>query len=211
MQGPLCCLWPSVTSCASDDVSIRPTELANLLQQHLRLEAEERLYGVVDGAQDYALAFEALKDFQSAIRPLFEGESAGRLNLVAPYLVPIDPNSGYLERWAARWGNHVGILLASRVDNEMLYAHLRKIFIAEDERGQEYFFRFYDPRVLRVYLPTCTADEAEEFFGPIRRIAVEGDDPETLLDCTPDSKGAHIEQRRLNQSGGLIATVGKGP
>lgn len=28
-------------------------------------------------------------------------------------------------------------------------------------------FRFYDPRVLRLYLPTCTSTELEQVFGPV--------------------------------------------
>lgn len=37
-------------------------------------------------------------------------------------------------------------------------------------------FRYYDPRVLRVYLPTCRPDELRTVFGPIRSYLVEGED-----------------------------------
>ena len=42
-------------------------------------------------------------------------------------------------------------------------------------------FRWYDPRVLRVYLPTCTVGELREVFGPARAFLVEDVDPGVLL------------------------------
>jgi hypothetical protein len=46
-----------------------------------------------------------------------------------------------------------------------LFHHLREIFVVTDEEGQEYFFRYYDPRVVRSFLPTCTESELRELFG----------------------------------------------
>ena len=43
-------------------------------------------------------------------------------------------------------------------------------------------FRYYDPRVLRVYLPTCTPDELEMLFGPIERFWMESNAAGTVLD-----------------------------
>jgi hypothetical protein len=34
-------------------------------------------------------------------------------------------------------------------------------------------FRWYDPRVLRVYLPTCTENELDMLFGPLSSYFVE--------------------------------------
>ena len=49
------------------------------------------------------------------------------------------------------------------------------------EEGQELYFRYYDPRVLRTYLPTCTPDELEQVFGPVLEYALEDEVEETLL------------------------------
>jgi len=51
----------------------------------------------------------------------------------------------------------------------------------QTEDGRELYFRFYDPRVLRIFLPTCNAEEAATFFGPVRQFLVEAQDAETLL------------------------------
>ena len=49
--------------------------------------------------------------------------------------------------------------------------------MVQDEGGQEYFFRYYDPRVLRKYLPTCTPEEVRSFFGPVRSFIAENNAP----------------------------------
>ena len=63
----------------------------------------------------------------------------------------------------------------------MLCDHLRKIFIVEDDEGQEYFFRYYDPRVLRTFLPTCSKCQLDEFFGPIEVAICESSDGRSIL------------------------------
>ena len=42
-------------------------------------------------------------------------------------------------------------------------------------------FRFYDPRVFRDFLPTCTPKEAIAFMGPITTWWVESEDSSKLL------------------------------
>ncbi|KIH82848.1 hypothetical protein UCMB321_3303 [Pseudomonas batumici] len=39
-------------------------------------------------------------------------------------------------------------------------------------------FRYYDPRVLSVFLPTCTDEEFTKFLGPLNRLLVELDEGE---------------------------------
>jgi hypothetical protein len=172
-----------------------PKQLASALRQAARLQPGERLYGIVDGAQDLSLAYEAKLQYRQQITSLFEGEMAEGAANVAPYLVPIDPSSAYLENWAARWGRNAGILLTTTADLEPLRPHLRKVFIAQDEQGQEFFFRFYDPRVLRAYLPTCTHDELTMFWGPIHCFLVE------------DSKGAGLLRWSVGPAGLVTETV----
>lgn len=161
------------------------TEIATALRAQINLRPGERLYGIVDAAQDASLAFEAEERFGVRIRSLFRGEAAQFMREFAPYLIPIDPASAYLDHWAERWGKNVGILLTSFADPDKLFRHLREIFVVKDEEGQKYFFRYYDPRVLTVYLPTCTPEDSREFFGPIQAIFIEGNDPGSLTRFAP--------------------------
>ncbi|HEY2399507.1 MAG TPA: S1 RNA-binding domain-containing protein, partial [Steroidobacteraceae bacterium] len=41
------------------------------------------------------------------------------------------------------------------------------------EQGKRLLFRFYDPRVLRPFLPSCEAGQMREMFGPVEHFAVE--------------------------------------
>lgn len=167
------------------------TSLAAALRSHLDLQPGERLYGIVDACQDKDLAFEARDRLKVPIRMLFQGNAAQYMDEVAPYLIPIDPASDYLESWAQRWGRNVGILLTSQADPTKLLRHLRDIFVVQDESGQNYFFRFYDPRVLRPFLPTCTAEQAREFFGPVSTFVCEGETQDTLLRSSCANEGVH--------------------
>lgn len=163
--------------------------LAAALRSHLDLQPGECLYGIVDACQDKDLAFEARDRFKVPIRMLFQGNAAQYMDEVAPYLIPIDPASDYLESWAQRLGKNVGILLTTAADPGKLLRHLREIFVVQDESGQNYFFRFYDPRVLRVYLPTCKTEEIRQFFGPIHALFVEGSERDSVLRFEPGTEG----------------------
>lgn len=157
-------------------MNMTDSQLADAILEQIKLSPNEHLYGIVDSAKDMDLAFEAKCLYGREIVSLFQGDMAAAATTVAPYVVPIDPAGGYLQNWARRWGKNAGILLTTSAQADILHAHLRGIFIAKNEQGQEYFFRFYDPRVLRGFLPTCQPEELREFFGPIVRFVAD-DEP----------------------------------
>ncbi|MEN8446404.1 MAG: DUF4123 domain-containing protein, partial [Cyanobacteria bacterium J06555_13] len=78
-------------------------------------------------------------------------------------------------------GNSWGIFLESFDTLEELQTHLRDLLLVKDETGRSLHFRFYDPRVLRTYLPTCNAAELATFFGPVARFYTEGAAPNQLM------------------------------
>jgi hypothetical protein len=165
------------------------------------MDAKDRLYAVVDAARDTKLAFAARDRFGLELHSLFEGYLAPYLDHVAPHLIPMKPNSGYLELWAAHLGQSAGVLLLSEAPTDVVRAHLRHILIVTDEEDEEFSFRYYDPRVLRVYLRTCSVAEAREFFGPIRRILVESDQAGMMLSCRADLNAVKIDERALQRNG----------
>jgi hypothetical protein len=58
-------------------------------------------------------------------------------------------------------------------------------------------FRFYDPRVLRAYLPTCLAEELNIVFGPVRNFWMESRDPGELLEFRFSQGRLAVERLRL--------------
>jgi hypothetical protein len=61
------------------------------------------------------------------------------------------------------------------------------------------FFRYYDPRVLRVYLPTCNAEEIRSVFGPISAYIAEDEDPAVLSRLSSDDEKVRAEKVPLTQ------------
>jgi hypothetical protein len=57
-------------------------------------------------------------------------------------------------------------------------------------------FRFYDPRVLRRFLPLCTSDELRRFFGPIESFLIETAEADALIRFTLGA-GKLVETRLL--------------
>jgi Domain of unknown function (DUF4123) len=182
-------------------------QLAEALRTEIRLAPGESLYGIVDSAREIELAYEAKCLYEQEIWSLFEGDAAEAVADVAPYLMMIDPAGGYLENWVSRWGNSAGILLTTSTDRNNLYAHLRQIFIVEDEDHQPFFFRYYDPRVLRNFLPTCTPEQLAEFFGPVTAYLCEDEASDTLLVFRPHQGSTHKESLRLSGNVAEITTA----
>lgn len=116
---------------------------------------------------------------------LYSGPTADELADVAPWLVQCQAGSP-LNEWlfGTAWGQSAGIVLESEADPDELRAHLRRFLMVLDESGKSLYFRFYDPRVLRIFLPTCDAEQLRSFFGPISAFVAEDDDPARALRFT---------------------------
>lgn len=115
-------------------------------------------------------------------KSLYIGKSKEELEDVGPFLFQIKPDDE-LAQWfeESGWGNSYGILAFSNVLYDDLFKHNRKFLLVRTEDQQELYFRFYDPRVLRIFLPTCTPSQLREFFGPIDYFILEDEDPKYCI------------------------------
>jgi hypothetical protein len=158
-----------------------------------RIRQQELIYAVLDTARSPEVLAH-LRELPEGWACLYRGESADSLGDVAPYIVQLDPR-GEAIKWVIEKGigDSWGILLVSQAPLEALHHHFRKFLLVKDEEGRTLYFRFYDPRVLRVFLPTCTPEEAKEFFGPISRFILE-DSPDRACVFTLHSSGARQEK-----------------
>ncbi len=155
--------------------------------QELR-DQNEPLYAILDAARD-PLILARLLDCKEEHQSLYEGPEGDKLSAYAPYLVALPRGSEFLEMIVRDgWGQSWGVYLTCDRPFKEVRKHLRHFLMVELE-GEEVYFRFYDPRVLRVFLPTCTPGEIREFFGPIREFLLEADDPGTVLHLTPHEPG----------------------
>jgi hypothetical protein len=151
--------------------------LPESLRQRLWQEADGQFaYAVLDGAQNPQL-LDALEGPDAPpFRCLLAGDLAPDMAEVAPYLVQLAPGSPFTEALLARdWSPHWGILLVAPDELGPVWRHLRQHVQVYGPDLSPLYFRFYDPRVLRNFLPTCSAGQLAEFFGPISRFYSEAE------------------------------------
>ncbi len=158
----------------------------NLLETLLQHKPQ---YVLMDAAQDkLVLAF--LTQGKADWRSLYEGDTAYRLAPQAPYLVAVPESADWVEELLNKgWGRSWFVLLYSAASIEEVRRHLRRFLYVQDAQGKQLYFRFYDPRVLRAFLPACTSSELSEFFGPIRQFVTEGDEPDELCVLRLEPRG----------------------
>ncbi len=146
-------------------------------------------YAILDAARDDAI-YKKIKDEGRQDGRLYYGVKGQEMADVAPYLIGLKQDDPFTE-WVINsgWGNSWGIFLRSSVEQRLLMRHFRRFLIVSDENRRRFYFRFYDPRVLRVYLPTCRPKELEIFFGPVKRYCLESKEGDLMeFRCTKEFK-----------------------
>ena len=147
------------------------------------------LYALLDAAAEpdvLKLLYESREERQS----LLEGAHGAQLAHFAPYLVRLPKESPLLETLVQTgWGKNWGIYLASDKSLGEVRAHLRQFLTVRVPKGKQVYFRYYDPRVLRAFLPTCLPQELKQFFGPIKYFLAEDEKPDVLLRFSNNGRG----------------------
>lgn len=106
-------------------------------------------------------------------RPLLQARSYSNGSDYSPYLFSYEPLSDFSDWYMEKgWGKGWGIMLRSHVSPPELIEHCRKFLHTVDE-ANELYFRYFDPRVLDIFLPTCNQSQLKEFFGPIDYFMIE--------------------------------------
>jgi hypothetical protein len=152
-----------------------PSHAERFIERVIRKEGmgTTTVYAVLDTARGHRV-FEAVRWSSRPYLPLYGGPLAPEIERVAPYLVELGGDHAFTRRVLTEgWGSSWGCFIVTPLYLEPLRLHLRSLLRVRTERGQSLLFRYYDPRVLRVYLPTCTRQELTTFFGPITRFIAE--------------------------------------
>ena len=186
----------SVVTAATPTVAVTPQErLIPLLRRDL-----QPLFAILDAARDVRI-LGLLIHHKEKCQSLYEGPEGAKLAQVAPYLVRLTPDSKLLEALVKEgWGKSWGVYLTCAGELMEVRRHLRHFLQAKLPDGEQVYFRFYDPRVMRVFLPTCIPEEATQFFGSIKRFVMEGEEPDQLLEFTTIGRGAEKRELLLGQA-----------
>lgn len=126
---------------------------------------------------------------------LYKGSAEAKFSHVAPYLFSSRPTAFVDWLFAEGWGQAWGVFVIAEADLDSLH---RRFLRVKRENGEPLYFRFYDPRVLRLFLPTCTAQQLIELFGPIRYFLVEDADPAYGINFWLEA--GQLRQQRLEKA-----------
>ena len=87
----------------------------------------------------------------------------------APIVVALDDDDAIVD-WllSEGWGESWGVFLHSSASLADVAKHLATLLKVQTADGEQLVFRFYDPRILGVFLPVCTDEELTEVYGPAR-------------------------------------------
>jgi hypothetical protein len=151
------------------------------------------LYVILDGARDDRVYPNVML---CGLRHtcLYRGELPEVLAAAAPHLVELEMGVAFT-KWLLKfgWGQSWGIFFTSTAHIEDLQRHFRRFLKVRSEQGQRLYFRYYDPRVLRAYLPTCNREERDFVFGPVNQFLVESEDGKGLLAFSNDAFALKLE------------------
>lgn len=139
-------------------------------------------YAVLDPAREPALYEHIARLEPGAAACLFEGRLAPELKQVSPHLVELAPNDPLAAAWRREgWGKSWGIQLDSAKPLGFVRRRLRHFTQARLPDGEgPVLFRFWDPRVFRVYLPLVEPAELPAWFEGIECYRCEGEDSSIL-------------------------------
>ena len=159
------------------------------------------LYGIVDSARNDEV-FRFLITGDAQYRSLFEGTMDVQSYGVSGFLVECKSESP-LFQWmtSEAWGDHCCIYFISEASFDELFEHFQqfnRVYLEDDE---VVLFRYYDPRVLRKYLPTCDDEEIDIFFGEVKIYFAESKDPGIMHIYTKNDRAdtgkLHISSVRI--------------
>jgi hypothetical protein len=151
-------------------------------------------FAVLDGAAIPDLRRQ-LWEHKPQYECLFRGELKPDMAEVAPYLVKLEPRHPFTAFVLdSGWGQHWSIFAQSASTLPELRRHFRTFFLVHDNNNRPLYFRYYDPRVLRVFLPTCNEAQLQTMFGPVTGYIVEDEQPAAALRFRIDNTGLRQER-----------------
>ena len=164
-------------------VEVMTSQWLSQIEDHFWRQGFKRdIWMIVDAARDQRI-FPMLQEFHLEYYCLYSGPLPLTLQMAAPYLLQLDHNDQDTRHFLRHaWGKSWGVFLKCAVHANALRRHLRELLLVRDPHGDRLLFRYYDPRVLRLYLPSCYPEELQRVFGPIERFWMEDKAPEALME-----------------------------
>jgi hypothetical protein len=157
-------------------------------------------YVILDGARMQHYLDEAIA-LNPVHRSLFILDEEDPLASVSPYLFSYHPGQPFAQ-WLEREGHGQGwgSIFSSYKSFEFIYKHFRQLLIIKNESGEKFYFRFYDPKVIRTTLPAFDKQQLLQFFGAIQSIVCEDFNEDYQIKFTMRNHELHRERKHSSKS-----------
>lgn len=148
-------------------------QITNERLEQFLFDEPTNVYALLDGASIEGLRMH-LYDKRPPHYCLFRGELEPDMAENSPYLVGLVRGTPFTD-WllGEPIGNHYGVFAQSRQSIVEMRRHFRELITVYSEDGNPMIFRYYDPRVMHQFLPTCNGGELKSFFGSVDRFLAE--------------------------------------
>jgi len=131
------------------------------------------LFAIIDGAVNVTIHEKIVSTLLINDRAnLFQHTPFYNVKDAAPYLIRVKMSEAIVSMFSDIWGTSWGVFLYSNASINKLSQHLTEYLIVKDPLGEQLMFRFYDPRILPVFIESCNKEELKSFFGPITNMFV---------------------------------------
>lgn len=182
-------------------------QTVSALQAQLFCRENATVFAILDGATVSGLPA-ILRSFEPEYYCLYRGALQPDMAEVAPYLARLEPNTPFI-KWVLSngWGKHWGIFGMAEVELRVLRTHFRRFVMVDGGRGKPLYFRYYDPGVLRNYLPMCDQDELRTVFGPAIFFLAEEVNPQAARMLALGENGLQQKTMRLDEIGSGAASA----
>lgn len=146
---------------------------------------EKNYYAIIDVSTDLEIS-EQIKELLKVddYSYVYKGYDVP-LDLGNPYLIKLSESSiplfGILQKKnkSKSWGIIIEVP-EDTVLNSVL-RHFQSLIKAKNHEGKNFYFRFYDTEVLRIFLPTCNKEQIKDFYGPVQTFYVSNESGTELL------------------------------
>ncbi len=125
------------------------------------------VYTVIDGASAPVLLGK-LAEYEPQHTCLFRGELSIEMAEVAPYLVKLEPDDDFTN-WLLEYATEYPCCIFTQTESNFLVLrkHFRSFLRVQSPEGETLHFRYYDPRVLSVYLPSCDKEDSKILYADV--------------------------------------------
>ena len=155
--------------------------IVQAVRHQLFSQNDTKVFAVLDGASIPDLRLTLHRSHPEHVC-LYRGELTDDMAEVAPYLAQLEED-GEFTNWLLTqgWGEHWGVFALAAGDLHEMRQHFRRFLTVYGPENKPLLFRYYDPRVLRIYLPTCNSEELATVFGPVVSFLCEEEDANLAL------------------------------